>query len=124
MGVKFLDWGVAEGEDAADDGGVCAEAGAAGGDSLKVLAVYDDEVGGGAVLEGCDLVVGEYVFFFGFGVLLQMTRLPTHGDVECWLERSQLEWRRGRQVEVGKGLDGQPLAEGFGPFIIKLEFRP
>lgn len=58
---------MAEGEDAADDGGVCAEAGAAGGDSLKVLVVYDDEVGGGAVLEGCGLVVRGYVLVLALG---------------------------------------------------------
>ena len=53
-----------------------------------------------------------------------MTGLPTHGDVECWLERSQLEWRCSFPVEVGKGFDGQLPAEGPDPFIIELLIRP
>ena len=58
VGVEFLDGGVACWEDAADGGGVCGEERAAGGDTLEILVVYDDEVGGGAVLEGCGVVVG------------------------------------------------------------------
>jgi hypothetical protein len=59
VGVEFLNGSVTGWEDAADSRGVCGEEGVAGGDAREVLVVYDDEIGEGAVLEGCDVVVGE-----------------------------------------------------------------
>ena len=59
-------------EDAADGGCVLGDEGAAGGDSIEILVVYDDEVGGGALLEGCGLVCG-HVLVSSFRVMFQMT---------------------------------------------------